>query len=337
MAYDFDGSTDALITTLNARSTSPFYGGGSLSWWMYLDTFGGGGGFGNIFNHSDATQTHQHDNAWGVYLRDTNDSLLFFYQYDATYNSKVRQYESATNSITTGSWIHVLIAYDANETAASEDAPSVWIDGAADTPTAETALGSDGTALNFAGKSDGFLIGNEGYQQARAFDGRLAEVAFWDAELTLQDAQALASGISPLAVRSSNLLNYFPLVNGLQDEVGGNTLSNAAGVPYGAHPPVMRAAPIYTVPTPAKGKIWVNDAATWDAGAVQQTHPGTGWSATSIDVGQVIDTTGLTGQLYLILERADGSRSPGLPITVSTVAGGSGFSVIQAIYNTHLL
>ena len=57
----------------------------------------------------------------------------------------------------------------------------------------------------------------------------------------------------------------------------------------------------------AQGRVWVNDAPTLDAGAVEQTYPGAAnWSDTSIDMQDPIDTTGLSGQLYVIVETAAG-------------------------------
>jgi hypothetical protein len=57
----------------------------------------------------------------------------------------------------------------------------------------------------------------------------------------------------------------------------------------------------------ALGKVWINDAATWDAGAVEQAYPGSAnWSDTQIDMQVVPDTTGLTAPLWLIVETAEG-------------------------------
>lgn len=59
---------------------------------------------------------------------------------------------------------------------------------------------------------------------------------------------------------------------------------------------------------PSVGTVWTNDANSWDSGAVKQTYPGTNnWSDTSIDMQTVIDTTGLTGQLYVGVETAAGA------------------------------
>ena len=55
------------------------------------------------------------------------------------------------------------------------------------------------------------------------------------------------------------------------------------------------------------GWIWVNDAQSKDGGEVEQTYPGPdNWSDTSIDMQNVIDTTGLSGQLYVGVETAVG-------------------------------
>jgi hypothetical protein len=118
------------------------------------------------------------------------------------------------------------------------------------------------------------------------FDGKLAEIGIWDTELTTAEAFILSKGVSPLLVRPGNLVAYYPFVGGtLNDRAASNALTDTGTTTAAAHSPAMRPAPFAPTPSPAKGKIWVNDAASWDAGAVQQTHPGTGWTDTSIAVG----------------------------------------------------
>ncbi len=79
---------------------------------------------------------------------------------------------------------------------------------------------------------------------------------------------------------------------------------------------------------PAQGKVWVNDAATWDAGAVEQDYPGeANWSDTSINMQEPIDTTGLSGQLYVIVENALG----GMASRAITVQAGANLTDIELV------
>ena len=54
------------------------------------------------------------------------------------------------------------------------------------------------------------------------------------------------------------------------------------------------------------GEVYINDAATLDGGEVLQTYPSS-WSDTSLTMPDAPVTTGLSGQLYVIVENADGS------------------------------
>ena len=73
------------------------------------------------------------------------------------------------------------------------------------------------------------------------------------------------------------------------------------------------------------GKVYINDAATKDGGEVEQTYPGAAnWADTQIDMQDPPNTTGLSGQLYLIVETDDGaiaSRAITVSSSGETVSG----------------
>lgn len=50
------------------------------------------------------------------------------------------------------------------------------------------------------------------------FDGRLAELAIWDVELTAAELASLATGYSPLLIRPSNLIFYLPAIRHTIDD-----------------------------------------------------------------------------------------------------------------------
>ena len=77
----------------------------------------------------------------------------------------------------------------------------------------------------------------------RAIDGDVAEVAIWDVDLSLAayaaDVAALAKGISPMTILPGNLRHYWDLKRGLQDRVGGCTLTPFNSPTVSEHPRVI--------------------------------------------------------------------------------------------------
>jgi len=136
------------------------------------------------------------------------------------------------NSNTT--WFHLVGAFIAN------DDWKLYVNGTLDqTKTTTTSNISD-----FA-DSNNFYIGT-GIQSgtnltSRSWEGGIAEVAAYAAELTAGEIAALASGFSPLMIRPSALVGYWPLggayPNGSMDPVGGNSLTTNGGPSAEAHPP----------------------------------------------------------------------------------------------------
>lgn len=86
-------------------------------------------------------------------------------------------------------------------------------------------------------------IGRRGDSTPDAYmSGHIAGAAVWNAALSDDEAAILAKGYSPLFVKPENLVAYWPLVRGLNDRVGGYTLT-ASGTTVSAHPPVIYPAP----------------------------------------------------------------------------------------------
>jgi len=77
----------------------------------------------------------------------------------------------------------------------------------------------------------------------RAIAGDVAEVAIWDVSMHLAqyaaDVAALAKGISPMTILPGNLLHYWDLTRGLQDRVGGCTLTPFNSPTVSEHPRVI--------------------------------------------------------------------------------------------------
>ena len=78
----------------------------------------------------------------------------------------------------------------------------------------------------------------------RAIAGDVAEVAIWvntafSLAALLPDAAALAKGVSPRTVRPSHLVHYWDLTRGLQDQIGGCTLTAFNDPTVSEHPRVI--------------------------------------------------------------------------------------------------
>lgn len=77
----------------------------------------------------------------------------------------------------------------------------------------------------------------------RAIAGDVAEVAIWNVFMSMAeyaaDVAALAKGFSPITIRPANLLHYWDLTRGLQDRVGGCTLTACNAPTVSEHPRVI--------------------------------------------------------------------------------------------------
>lgn len=116
--------------------------------------------------------------------------------------------------------------------AAASNSHTVYIDG-----------GSAGTNTTDAAPAnvDRVSIGRHGIATAAAYaDGLIAEAAIWNVALSAGDVAMLALGTSPLQVKATNLVAYWPLIQGDQDWVGGFNLTAYNTPTVGVHPPKIR-------------------------------------------------------------------------------------------------
>ena len=112
----------------------------------------------------------------------------------------------------------------------------------------------DNNPISDFADSDTFYIGTGVLSgtniTTRTWEGGLAEVAAYAAELSAGEIAALAKGFSPLLVRPSALVGYWPLGGPYApttiDPVGSNTLTANGGASAESHPKI-----IYPMPPPA--------------------------------------------------------------------------------------
>lgn len=132
----------------------------------------------------------------------------------------------------------------------------VWASSTSRTVYLDGANPSTGTTNLTPDAPDNIFIGRWG-SAALGMDGSIAEVAIWNAVLSAAEVAILAKGFSPLFVRPQSLVFYSPLIRGLDDRVGGLTLT-ASGTVVSAHPAIIYPAPpmVLVAPAAAGGNPW---------------------------------------------------------------------------------
>ncbi len=204
-----------------------------------------------------------------------------------------------SNSNTT--WFHLVGAFIANND------QKLYVNGTLDQTQTSSADISD-----FA-DSDKFYIGT-GVQSGtnitgRTWEGGIAEVAAYAADLRADEIAALAKGVSPLLVRPSALVGYWPLGGAypstVMDPIGQNTLTANGGASVESHPRIIYPTGVstfdYAAPVveeeapPAAERGWMFETmqvAVGAGGRRRLSPPDTrtastnkGWNIESLQVG----------------------------------------------------
>lgn len=148
-----------------------------------------------------------------------------------------------TNSVSTitpasGEWVHIAGA------ATSATVRKILVNG-----------GDKGTSAvaRSPNNLDRISIGRMGDSTpSKYMDGRIAEVAVWNTDLTDIEIGILAKGFSPLFIRPQNLVFYAPLIRDEDlDRVGGLSLTAFNTPTVGEHTRVFYPAPVLVLPTAA--------------------------------------------------------------------------------------
>lgn len=171
MAVEFNGTDDTLVGAQTAAINDIFFGGGTITAWIYLNSYGGAA-FGRI-----ADKTNNASSGWSLMVDNSfSPNAVRFFQYAPSAGSW-----GVANSISTGAWYHIALSYDANT---STTAPVVYVNAVVQTTSLDQAI--SGTPATDAGND--LLIGNR-IDEARGFDGRIADVRLYDRVLSLQEVQ----------------------------------------------------------------------------------------------------------------------------------------------------
>lgn len=129
-----------------------------------------------------------------------------------------------------------------------------------------------------------WTIGSGRVSGGLPFDGKIAEVAIWDTDLSDAEIAALAKGANPMSIRPGNLVGYAPCIrNEYRDLVLGMTFT-ATGAPAAAdHPSIV------------PHDFGRSASFQWPSGALTATGAGTSTaSATLLGTGTLAASTACT-------------------------------------------
>jgi len=105
---------------------------------------------------------------------------------------------------------------------------------------------SGGSTASIANPTDldTFEIGDHASSLSRPFTGSIAEACVWNGALESRDLSTLASGVSALSVKTSDIVFYSPLTGDYQDRFGLNPVAPSDTVVWADdHPPISMGRP----------------------------------------------------------------------------------------------
>lgn len=141
-------------------------------------------------------------------------------------------YSSTPSTISTGAWHNIVFL-------ASSSAGTVlgYIDG---------SVGTNPGGPTIVSKTDTYSFGYDPNNAGRILNGSLADIAFWNVDLTAAEATALANGARPSQIRPKSLAGWWPLT-GLQspepDLSGSKNNGTVTGTTPAFGPPLMAFTP----------------------------------------------------------------------------------------------
>jgi RHS repeat-associated protein len=154
---DFDGTNDyvSVAASSSLNDLTQF----SAEGWIYLDSFGE-----NVLG-----RFLQKTNANAIYVVGSTTNALAFESLRWSTDGKWR---TPNNSLTTGQWYHIAIAYDYGST--SND-PRIYING-----VLQTLNETQAPSGSVSSETGTLYIGNNDSGSSRTFDGRIDDVAVYD-------------------------------------------------------------------------------------------------------------------------------------------------------------
>lgn len=235
MAIDFNGSTDRIDWV------TPYNHGGnawSASVWVYLD----------ITSASQYVFTGQFNtNANRAFLIWINSSDYLNTFQDDTGDGQY-QNRASGDTVSSGSWFNFISTWDG--TWGDATTMHIYKDGV---EVSSYSSSQNGTGTAASSDSD-FSVGGRISDDLRNLDGKLAEVALWNRELTSGEITGLATGYAPIFF-SNGLKFYSTLMN--KNDSNCKITGTAAvfdGCSNYSHPPIIYPVPaFYSIPTATAG------------------------------------------------------------------------------------
>lgn len=224
MARSFNGSTDRIDWANNWDSQGQAL---SICAWVYLvDTTTNM----YLFHHGSDNSTT------GWLLSHKGDIATGVMQFWKNGSTALRR-QTASGTIPTGQWTHLIATHDGTFTDAST--VGMYVDGSEATYNDPQNGVSENSFV-----ADNWSVGGRDYDDNRNWGGYVAEVAIWNRVISADEIKALSKGNSPLLFPGS-IKFYVSLMRDTEDMINGvsATLDGTAVI---EHPRIIYpASPIY--------------------------------------------------------------------------------------------
>lgn len=195
MAYEFDGLNDYLIADGGVIGSQESIYPMSISCWFYATANAIAQGLVSVTSTSNARNIHlalHTDDTVAARSRSGSDSPAY-----------------TSTTFTKNTWNNAIGVWNGTVSATNTSRSAYLNGGGKQTnSTSVTTMGLQNAHLNIGSRLA--LTTRLNY-----FTGYIAEVAFWQAALTDDDALQLATGVSPLKVKPEAIVFYSPLIREL--------------------------------------------------------------------------------------------------------------------------
>ena len=178
MSMDFDGALDVIDCGSSASLDNIFAGGGSITSWIYIPTFGELN-FGRITHKTETVFSVRNDST----AAGNNAATIRLFRGFGTNGV----WTAGANAISTGIWTHVAVTYNSDSTA---NAPQFYVDGS----SKATAQIVRPVGARDDDSAHDLYIGNNAIAGTVAFDGKMEDLRMFAKVITAAEASQLAAG-----------------------------------------------------------------------------------------------------------------------------------------------
>lgn len=223
MARNFDGSNDVL----NWGDLAVWDDATVISWnlWVLADT---------LVTGQDWIMGQKASASHGAIVRADNVNVRLGWFVEDSDGTGITLW-GVTNSAITGQWQHLFGSFIANTASGMQ----LWIDGTEDgnSPVNTT------NCANLGATTQNFTMG-ERNNGTGDFDGKIAEVAFWNRVLTDSEITILSKAYSPLFI-TNGLIFYAPLIGNYSPEIDikASATATVTGATAFSHPRIIYPSP----------------------------------------------------------------------------------------------